>query len=85
MDINFDVQETRPGKEVVVSVKADPDSTVHLLAVDKSVLILRNDNDIKESRVTHRIFFLNLFKKTSSTREEKNKKSYQKNPIIYFA
>lgn len=52
VDINFDVQETRPGKEVVVSVKADPDSTVHLLAVDKSVLILRNDNDIKESRVT---------------------------------
>uniref|UniRef100_K1PVK1 Alpha-2-macroglobulin bait region domain-containing protein n=1 Tax=Magallana gigas TaxID=29159 RepID=K1PVK1_MAGGI len=33
VDINFDVQETRPGKEVVVSVKADPDSTVHLLAV----------------------------------------------------
>lgn len=55
MDINFDVQETRPGKEVIVSVKADPDSTVHLLAVDKSVLILRNDNDIKESRVTQSI------------------------------
>nr|XP_022323516.1 CD109 antigen-like isoform X2 [Crassostrea virginica] len=52
VDIDFDVKETRPGKEVVVSVKADPDSTVHLLAVDKSVLILRNDNDIKEDRVT---------------------------------
>ncbi|XP_062603689.1 CD109 antigen-like isoform X2 [Saccostrea cucullata] len=51
VDIDFDVKETRPGNEVVVSVKADPDSTVHLLAVDKSVLILRSDNDIKESRV----------------------------------
>ncbi|XP_062575223.1 CD109 antigen-like [Saccostrea cucullata] len=51
IEIDFDVQETRPGNEVVVSIKADPDSTVHLLAVDKSVLILRNDNDIKESTV----------------------------------
>ncbi|XP_061165105.1 CD109 antigen-like [Saccostrea echinata] len=51
VEIDFDVQETRPGKEVVVSVKADPDSTVHLLAVDKSVLILHSDNDIQESRV----------------------------------
>ncbi|XP_048777079.1 CD109 antigen-like isoform X2 [Ostrea edulis] len=51
VDIDFDVKEARPGKEVVVSVKADPDSTVHLLAVDKSVLILRSDNDIKESRI----------------------------------
>lgn len=58
MDIDFDVKEARPGKEVVVSVKADPDSTVHLLAVDKSVLILRSDNDIKESRVA--TCFVNL-------------------------
>ncbi|XP_061165104.1 CD109 antigen-like [Saccostrea echinata] len=56
VDINSDVQETRPGKEVVVSVKADPDSTVHLLAVDKSVLIERSDNDLNESRVIDELY-----------------------------
>lgn len=46
----------------MVLVKVDLDFMVYLFVVDKSVFILRNDNDIKESRVIYRIW-LNYLKK----------------------
>ncbi|BFZ14930.1 hypothetical protein BsWGS_17968 [Bradybaena similaris] len=44
--INIDTAEAEPGQEVKVTVRADPSSSVHILAIDQSVLLLKSGNDV---------------------------------------
>ncbi|KAL3843233.1 hypothetical protein ACJMK2_021177 [Sinanodonta woodiana] len=51
VDIQFSKLKSQPGENVDVQLKADPNSLICVLAVDKSVLLLGTGNDITESRV----------------------------------
>ncbi|KAK3612490.1 hypothetical protein CHS0354_024460 [Potamilus streckersoni] len=51
VDIKFSKIRSQPGESVDVQLKADPDSLICVLAVDKSVLLLGTGNDITENRV----------------------------------
>ncbi|KAK3612489.1 hypothetical protein CHS0354_024459 [Potamilus streckersoni] len=51
VDIKFSQIRLQPGESVDVHLKADPDSLICVLAVDKSVLLLGTGNDITEERV----------------------------------
>ncbi|CAC5407219.1 CD109 [Mytilus coruscus] len=46
VSINFNTRRAKPGDEVQVELTADPNSLVNVLAVDKSVLLLKSGNDI---------------------------------------
>ncbi|CAL1545212.1 unnamed protein product [Lymnaea stagnalis] len=46
VSIDLDKVDVEPGNEVTVTVKADPQSTAHLLAIDQSVLLLKSGNDV---------------------------------------
>ncbi|XP_069129864.1 CD109 antigen-like isoform X2 [Argopecten irradians] len=50
--INFDRKSAKPGESVRVDLEASPNSQVNVLAVDKSVLLLKTGNDITEDEVT---------------------------------
>ncbi|XP_052795659.1 CD109 antigen-like isoform X2 [Mya arenaria] len=50
--VDFDQTRVEPGAEVTLTVTADPGSRVNVLAVDKSVLLLKSGNDISENMVT---------------------------------
>ena len=47
----MDRNQVEPGEKVKLTVKADPDSSVGLLAVDQSVLLLKSGNDITKEMV----------------------------------
>ncbi|VDI12906.1 CD109 antigen [Mytilus galloprovincialis] len=49
--MEFDKKIVEPGQAVNLKVKADPGSLVNILAVDKSVLLLGNANDITANNV----------------------------------
>ncbi|CAG2193401.1 CD109 [Mytilus edulis] len=49
--MEFDKKTVEPGQAVNLKVKADPGSLVNILAVDKSVLLLGNANDITANNV----------------------------------
>ncbi|CAL1532270.1 unnamed protein product, partial [Lymnaea stagnalis] len=51
VSINFNVNETKPWETVDVILTADPDSQVHILVVDQSVLLLKSGNDITPDKV----------------------------------
>ncbi|KAL3843040.1 hypothetical protein ACJMK2_020997 [Sinanodonta woodiana] len=51
VDIKFSKTSSQPGENVEVQLKADPDSLIYVLAVDKSVLLLGTGHDITERRV----------------------------------
>ncbi|XP_063427674.1 CD109 antigen-like [Mytilus trossulus] len=46
VSIKFNKRRAKPGDEVQVELTADPHSLVNVLAVDKSVLLLKSGNDI---------------------------------------
>jgi len=50
--ISFDKTTAQPGENVSVTVTADPQSFVNLLAVDQSVLLLKSGNDISQADVS---------------------------------
>ena len=52
VSINFDRRQVQPGNEVILSLKADPHSLVNVLAVDKSVLLLKSGNDLSQDEVS---------------------------------
>ncbi|KAK3100032.1 hypothetical protein FSP39_013711 [Pinctada imbricata] len=52
VSINFDRRQVQPGKEVILTLKADPDSLVNVLAVDKSVLLLKSGNDLSKDEIS---------------------------------
>lgn len=52
VSLNFDKVTVRPAGKVSLSVTADPGSRVSVLAVDKSVLLLKSGNDITSDQVS---------------------------------
>lgn len=50
--MKFDKDVVEPGNQVKLEVKADPGSMVNIVAVDKSILLLGNANDITVSNVS---------------------------------
>jgi hypothetical protein len=46
VNINTDVEETRPGTNVELTFEAKPNSYVGVLGIDQSVLLLKSGNDI---------------------------------------
>ncbi|XP_059162966.1 CD109 antigen-like [Physella acuta] len=44
--VDLDKTDVEPGDDVTVVTTADPDSNVHLLAIDQSVLLLKSGNDV---------------------------------------
>lgn len=52
MAINFNTRRAKPGDDVEVELTADPNSLVNVLAVDKSVLLLKSGNDITTQDVS---------------------------------
>lgn len=56
-DDNRIVDQVQPGTTVGVRVRADPGSTAHILAVDKSILLLKTGNDIDPVEVIKEINF----------------------------
>lgn len=50
--MEFDKKIVESGQAVNLKVKADPGSLVNILAVDKSVLLLGNANDITANNVS---------------------------------
>lgn len=45
------VEQVQPGANITVKITADPESECHVLAVDKSVLLLKTGNDIEPQQV----------------------------------
>lgn len=50
--MKFDKEVVEPGNQVKLEVKADPGSLVNIVAVDKSILLLGNANDITANNVS---------------------------------
>ncbi|XP_059162968.1 CD109 antigen-like [Physella acuta] len=44
--VDLDMADVEPGDDVTVVTTADPDSNVHLLAIDQSVSLLKSGNDV---------------------------------------
>ncbi|XP_052071276.1 CD109 antigen-like [Mytilus californianus] len=55
VSINFNTKRAKPGDEVQVELTADPNSLVNVLAVDKSVLLLKSGNDITTQNVLNEL------------------------------
>lgn len=51
VSMNFMKDEVLPGSQMLVDLKADPKSQINVLAVDKSVLLLKTGNDITKDKV----------------------------------
>ncbi|KAL5015784.1 hypothetical protein ScPMuIL_005373 [Solemya velum] len=49
--LDFDRNQVLPGDNVGLTISADPNSFVYILAVDQSVLLLKTGNDITQSQV----------------------------------
>ncbi|XP_059169325.1 CD109 antigen-like [Physella acuta] len=49
--VDLDMTDVEPGDDVTVVTTADPDSNVHLLAIDQSVLLLKSGNDVTATNV----------------------------------
>ncbi|CAC5407214.1 CD109 [Mytilus coruscus] len=55
VSINFNTRRAKPGDDVQVELTADPNSLVNVLAVDKSVLLLKSGNDITTQNVLNEL------------------------------
>ena len=53
MDLNFDQSQVEPGTNVSLTVKADPESRVSLLVIDKSAKLQGIGNDITQKKVSY--------------------------------
>lgn len=51
VSMNFMKDEVLPGSQMLVDLQADPKSQINILAVDKSVLLLKTGNDITKDKV----------------------------------
>lgn len=51
VSLEMSVNRTEPHTDLEVYVTADPNSVVHLLAVDQSVLLIKTGNDVTPSQV----------------------------------
>ncbi|KAL5016867.1 hypothetical protein ScPMuIL_006456 [Solemya velum] len=51
VSLDFNQNQVLPGENVELTVRADPNSYVSILAVDQSVLLLKGGNDITQSQV----------------------------------
>ncbi|XP_041356722.1 ovostatin-like isoform X2 [Gigantopelta aegis] len=49
--LSFNKDQVKPGEKVTLTVSADPDTVVYIKGVDKSVLLLKDGNDITEDKV----------------------------------
>lgn len=51
VDLQFEMSQVEPGSNVSLKIKADPESRVSLLVVDKSVRLHGTGNDITRDKV----------------------------------
>lgn len=51
--IGFNKATVQPADKVTLSVTADPGSKINVLALDKSVLLLKSGNDISHDQVSN--------------------------------
>lgn len=51
MKVDLSKAESKPGEEINITVKANPNSFVGLLGVDQSMMLLKSGNDIAKSAV----------------------------------
>ena len=51
VEAEFSHKQRRPGESVTLDVQAEPNSFIGILAVDKSVKLLRTGNDITYNKV----------------------------------
>lgn len=65
MDIQSFSNSAHPREEAKFTLKSNPDSTVYLLAVDRSVNLLRSGNDIDEKSVFDDLKAYNAYKNYS--------------------
>jgi hypothetical protein len=52
ININLSADHAKPGETLNLTVSSDPNSSVHLLGVDQSVLLMKKGNDIEKSSVS---------------------------------
>ena len=52
MKVEYNRQKVKPGEDVLMTVTARPSSVVFLLAIDKSVKLLKSGNDITQEMVS---------------------------------
>ena len=57
VSIEFSTNGTEPGQNLDLTVRADPDSFVGVMAVDQSVLLLDSGNDITKEMVCAWVIF----------------------------
>ena len=51
VSVDFSEKQKRPGEKTKIVMKAKPGSHVAISALDKSVLLLKNADDLKKSKV----------------------------------
>ena len=52
MAIDYSDKSVEPGNNITLHITTDPQSMVHLLAVDQSVLLMETGNDITQGDVS---------------------------------
>ena len=55
MAISYDKSSVEPGDNITLNIQTDAVSQVHLLAVDQSVLLMGNGNDITQGDVSFQV------------------------------
>ncbi|CAH1734421.1 unnamed protein product [Chironomus riparius] len=51
INLNLSAEQVKPGEDLIINVKSQPNSYVGLLGVDQSVLLLKKGNDIEQETV----------------------------------
>lgn len=51
VELDVSTRETRPGREVDITVISKPNSYIGLMGIDQSVLLLRKGNDLDKTQV----------------------------------
>ena len=53
MSVAFNEKQKKPGEKTKMILKAKPGSRIAIAALDKSVLLLRNSNELKKGQVCY--------------------------------
>lgn len=53
----------KPGQNITLNIKGQPNSRVSLVAVDKSVILLRSDNILKKANIMNELLYDISYKK----------------------
>ncbi|KAL3858909.1 hypothetical protein ACJMK2_009158, partial [Sinanodonta woodiana] len=81
--VSTNIDETRPGKNVSVTVRAAPNSYVGIVGVDVSTLLLAKANDITEKMVADAIEDFRLFDLSDPSENDVARPVFRKRSIWY--